>query len=86
LRRSLRRAQLLPVELEHELASIVTDGYALDLEEAEAGLNCVALPLRLQGRVVAALGVAAPASRLPKNALHKLATQAMREMFDMLKL
>lgn len=86
LRRSLRRAQLLPMELENELASIVTDGYALDLEEAEAGLNCVALPLRLQGRVVAALGVAAPASRLPKNALHKMATQAMREMFDMLKL
>ncbi|VVP16831.1 Transcriptional repressor IclR [Pseudomonas fluorescens] len=86
LRRSLRRAQLLPVELENELASIVTAGYALDLEEAEAGLNCVALPLRLQGRVVAALGVAAPASRLPKHALHKLATQAMREMFDMLKL
>ncbi|WP_458369782.1 IclR family transcriptional regulator [Pseudomonas fluorescens] len=86
LRRSLRRAQLLPVELENELASIVTAGYALDLEEAEAGLNCVALPLRLQGRVVAALGVAAPASRMPKNALHKLATQAMREMFDMLKL
>jgi DNA-binding IclR family transcriptional regulator len=69
-----------------ELARILTEGYALDLEEAEPGLNCVALPLRLQGRVVAALGVAAPASRLPKTALRRLATRAMGEMFDIIKL
>lgn len=86
LRRSLRRAHLLPAVLEVELARIVTEGYALDLEEAEPGLNCVALPLRLQGRVVAALGVAAPASRLPKSALRTLAIRAMGEMFDIIKL
>lgn len=86
LRRSLRRAGLLPAELEDELTGIVGDGYALDLEVAEPGLNCMALPLRLQGRVVAALGVAAPASRLPAAQLRKLAARAMREMFDMLKL
>lgn len=86
LRRSLRRAHLLPATLEVELARIVTEGYALDLEEAEPGLNCVALPLRLQGRVVAALGVAAPASRLPKSALRTLAIRAMGEMFDIIKL
>ncbi|NVZ24655.1 IclR family transcriptional regulator [Pseudomonas gingeri] len=82
----LRRSGLLPSELETELGGIVREGYALDLEEAEPGLNCVALPLRLQGRVVAALGVAAPAPRLPEAELRKLATLAMRKMFDMLKL
>ncbi|NWE45302.1 IclR family transcriptional regulator [Pseudomonas gingeri] len=86
LRRSLRRSGLLPAELETELGGIVREGYALDLEEAEPGLNCVALPLRLQGRVVAALGVATPAPRLPEAELRKLATLAMRKMFDMLKL
>jgi DNA-binding IclR family transcriptional regulator len=86
LRRSLRRGGLLPAGLESELTSIAEEGYALDLEEAEPGLNCVALPLRMQGRVVAALGVAAPTSRLPKTELRKLAIRTMRDMFDMLKL
>ncbi|MFK3683340.1 IclR family transcriptional regulator [Pseudomonas sp. NPDC088890] len=86
LQRSLRRAGLLPADLGSELMAIADTGYALDLEEAEPGLNCVALPLRMQGRVVAALGVAAPAARLPKAELRKLAVQSMRDMFDMLKL
>lgn len=84
--RSLRRAQLLPSTLEAELLQIVEQGYALDLEEAEAGLNCLALPLRQQGRVVAALGVGGPARRLGEHHLHGLAATVMREMFDIIKL
>lgn len=60
--------------------------YALDLEEAEPRLNCLALPLRHQGCVVAALGVAGPARRLRKPVLRKLAATFMRDMFGMLKL
>ncbi|QDD88626.1 IclR family transcriptional regulator [Pseudomonas oryzihabitans] len=86
LLRSLRRAQLIPVALEDDLARIIEQGYALDLEEAEPGLNCLALPLRRQGRVVAALGVAGPAQRLGESTLRSLATTAMREMFDIIKL
>ncbi|HHF0896876.1 TPA: IclR family transcriptional regulator [Pseudomonas aeruginosa] len=84
--RSLRRAESMPAALEKELAAITEQGYALDLEEAEPGLNCLALPLRCQGRVVAALGVAGPSQRLRKPILCRLAATAMREMFDILKL
>jgi IclR family acetate operon transcriptional repressor len=84
--RSLRRAGLLPAGLEKELQVIDAAGYALDLEEAEPGLNCLALPLRRQGRVVAALGVAGPAHRLRKQGLRKLAVACMHDLFDILKL
>jgi DNA-binding IclR family transcriptional regulator len=84
--RSLRRAGMLPTALEQELKAIHDLGYALDLEEAEPGLNCLALPLRRQGRVVAALGVAGPAQRLRKPLLRRLAATFMSDMFGMLKL
>lgn len=86
LLRSLRRAGQVPPALDHELGAIDGQGYALDLEEAEAGLNCLALPLRRQGRVVAALGVAGPAQRLRAPLLRGLAATCMRDMFAMLKL
>lgn len=84
--RSLRRGGLIPAQLESELKTIAEQGYALDLEEAEPGLNCLALPLRRQGRVVAALGAAGPSQRLRKSVLRRMATTAMSDMFDILKL
>lgn len=84
--RSLRRGGLIPVELESELKTIAEQGYAMDLEEAEPGLNCLALPLRWQGRVVAALGASGPSQRLRKPMLRRIATTAMSDMYDMLKL
>ncbi|ABK47509.1 transcriptional regulator, IclR family [Shewanella sp. ANA-3] len=86
LARSLRRAGSLPASLEQELQSIKETGYALDLEGAELGLNCLALPLRRQGHVVAALGIAGPSQRLREPVLCKLATTFMRDMFDIIKL
>lgn len=84
--RSLRRANLLPANLDQELDAIYEQGYALDLEEAEPGLNCLALPLRRQGSIVAALGVAAPAKGLGKSALTELATTFMHDKFDIIEL
>ncbi|WJI14226.1 IclR family transcriptional regulator [Pseudoxanthomonas winnipegensis] len=84
--RSLRRAGLVPPALEQELQAIKECGYAMDLEQAEPGLNCLALPLRRQGRVVAALGVAGPVQRLPKAKLRRLAQAGLRDLFGMLKL
>ncbi|KAA8996901.1 IclR family transcriptional regulator [Affinibrenneria salicis] len=71
--RSLRRAALMSPALEEELKIIARQGYALDLEEAEPGMNCMALPLRQQGRVVAALGAAGPAGRLSQRVMIRLA-------------
>lgn len=86
LARSLRRADLLPATLEQELQAIFNVGYALDLEQAEPGLNCLALPLYQKGRVVAALGVAGPARRLRKPLLRTLAVSFTHDKFDIIKL
>ena len=54
--------------LQEELASIRSKGYAIDDEEIEVGLRCVAAPIRNHsGRVIAAISVAAPVQRMTKK-------------------
>ena len=86
LTRILRREGAVSPALSETLLEIAERGYALDIEEAEEGLNCLAIPLRLRGYVVAAVGMAGPAHRLHPDYLRRLATRAMREMFDIIKL
>lgn len=85
LTKSLRRAGLMPAHLESELSDIVKQGYAVDLEDAEAGLNCLALPLRQKGCVTAALGIAGPAQRFCVNEMRSMAAAIMRYMLDNVK-
>ena len=48
-----------------ELADIRMQGYAVDREEVEEGLICVAAPVRdYQGQTVAAISIAGPAGRM----------------------
>nr|MDT0662246.1 IclR family transcriptional regulator [Micromonospora sp. DSM 115978] len=57
-----------------ELEQVRQRGYAVDTEELELGLSCVAAPIRDgEGRVVAALGLSGPALRLTGEALAELA-------------
>jgi DNA-binding IclR family transcriptional regulator len=57
-----------PEALRTELASIRARGYAIDDEEIEVGLRCVAAPIRdHSGQVVAAISVAAPVQRMSKK-------------------
>ncbi|BAU47055.1 IclR family transcriptional regulator [Sulfurifustis variabilis] len=50
--------------LESEVAAAARQGYALDTEEAEQGVGCIAVPVRdASGSVVAALSVSAPLER-----------------------
>ncbi|MCH4247478.1 MAG: IclR family transcriptional regulator [Acinetobacter populi] len=86
LLRSLRKASLVSPALEQELILIAQNNYALDLGEAEPDLCCLALPLRYQGKVVAALGTAGPSFRLDKIKLEQMAKQLISEKFDHLKL
>ncbi|SEM26270.1 transcriptional regulator, IclR family [Pseudoxanthomonas sp. GM95] len=69
----------------HDLAQVRERGFALDLQASERGLNCVALPLRLRGQVVAALSASGSAQRLRPERMQRTAGRAMRGLFDLLK-
>lgn len=51
-------------DLQQELAAVAKQGYAVDMEELEPGVRCVASPVRdFSGRVVGALSLSGPADR-----------------------
>ena len=62
-----------PDMLERELAEVRRTGVALDREEHELGIHCIAAPIGGTG-TRAALSISAPASRLSFSALEALAT------------
>ena len=66
------------VALERELDEVRRRGYAVDEEEFEDGIRCIAAPVRdYRGRVVAALSVSAPAGRLPRQRAASLVDQVL---------
>lgn len=65
--------------LEEELAKVRSRGWAESRHELEVGLVSVASPIRdAQGRVVAAVGLAGPASRFTRDAVRRLAYETTR--------
>ncbi|MGH3086209.1 MAG: IclR family transcriptional regulator [Rubrobacteraceae bacterium] len=59
-----------PEELREELSKIRDRGFALDMEEHEAGVRCVACPITGPNRTaVAAVSIAGPSHRLPERLL-----------------
>lgn len=64
--------------MELEIQAIRTRGYALDLEENEPGVRCVAVPLasEITGEI-AAISISVPTVRLERNRLENLAKQAL---------
>lgn len=69
-----------PARLRKELEKIRTSGYAVDDEEHQPGLRCVAAPIRnYSGHVIASLSISGPATRIPKEAIPSLA-QRVREV------
>jgi DNA-binding IclR family transcriptional regulator len=62
-----------------ELAEVRTLGYAVDNEELEPGLRCVAAPIRdADGVVVAALGLSGPALRMTEATIVALSEPVKR--------
>jgi IclR family acetate operon transcriptional repressor len=60
-----------PAKLMEELRAIGLRGYATDMEEYAPGLRCVAAPVRdASARVVAALSLSGPSTRLDEKSLH----------------
>jgi DNA-binding IclR family transcriptional regulator len=70
LQRFTKNTLCEPNALRTELARIRRRGYALDLEEHEPGVRCVAAVVRgPDGRAAAAISIAGPSQRLPKDLL-----------------
>lgn len=55
-----------------ELDRIAEDGYALDEEEAEIGVRCLAVPVSGAGGVSASISVSGPAGRLDRGECRRL--------------
>ena len=61
------------MELEKELGKVREQGFALDREENEKDVRCVAAPIRnYQGEVIAAISISSPIFRIDKNAQNNL--------------
>ena len=78
-----------PSEMKRHLAMIRTKGYALDDEENEVGIRCIAAPIRNEiGKVVAAMSVSGPTTRITiekidetlKNRVMKTAMRISRKL------
>lgn len=76
----------LPVFTEHtiatkedlllELNNIRTNGFAIDNEECELGVRCIACPIRdYTGAIIAGISVTGPASRMTDSTLQKHLTK-----------
>ncbi|QXH33619.1 IclR family transcriptional regulator [Pseudomonas muyukensis] len=85
LARQLARTQPVAEALTEDLRQVANQGYALDLAASRPDLHCFALPLRLRGQVVAALGAGGPAERLQAPVMRRMASRAMRSLFDLVK-
>jgi len=61
-----------PRELRMRVEQARKDGYALDLEETYEGVRCVAVPLRIRGSLVGAIGITGPTGRMGVGRLREL--------------
>ena len=67
-----------PDALQRALDEVRLAGYAIDDEESEVGMRCVAAPVRdISGKVIAAVGLAGPTQRLTKKDLRAMAPEVV---------
>lgn len=63
-----------PAALHHHIEQVKSQGYAIDDEEYEPGIRCIAVPvITFDGRCVAAVGISGPTSRLPLENIRQVA-------------
>jgi DNA-binding IclR family transcriptional regulator len=68
-----------PLALTKELAIVRAQGFAIDDEESEVGMRCIAAPIHDEnGHVTAAVGVAGPVQRLPKKLLISFGSEIIK--------
>lgn len=70
-------------DIRKAIAKAARDGFALDNEETEEGLRCVAAPIRDgNGRICAAMSVSAPTTRLRGPALDEIRAALMENAME----
>ena len=76
-------------KLAEELEKVYEQGYAIDDEEYDEGVRCIAVPVfDFRNKTVGAIGISGPAARLSLDRLGKMAAQVIRigqELTDRLK-
>ncbi|HKZ80399.1 MAG TPA: IclR family transcriptional regulator [Pyrinomonadaceae bacterium] len=81
-----RNTLTTPAQLREGLRLVREQGYAIDNEEFEEGLECIGAPIRdYSGKVVAAISIAGPAFRMTEDKLPVLARsviEAAQELSD----
>lgn len=65
--------------LRAELARVRTEGFAVDQEEHEPGVKCVAVPTFNHKGIVAAMSVSGPVERMDQHIAHDGLIQALRQ-------
>lgn len=79
LRRFTENTVTDPDTLRRNLELIRTQGYAIDNEEHESGIRCIAVPIRDHtGQVVAAVSISAPAMRFDWNKVEAVKPEIIR--------
>jgi len=71
------------LDLKDELDTIRTNGYALDVQQYDPDLNCVAVPLFYQRKIIAVLCVSGPSYRFGQVQFHQaidIITQALKNL------
>jgi DNA-binding IclR family transcriptional regulator len=59
--------------LKKELTWVRKSGYAMDNEECEEGVRCIAVPVKnFEGKVVAAISISAPVTRMDKKKIEEI--------------
>lgn len=79
LRPFTKRTLVTAAELKANLRQVVAQGYAIDDQEREDGVRCVAAPVRdHRGRAIAAISIAGPTMRVTKERVAELADYVIR--------
>jgi len=74
-----RKTLISSKELKANLGQVTVQGYAVDDQEREEGVRCVAAPVRDHaGEVIAAISIAGPSIRVTKERIAGLASHVVR--------
>ncbi|WP_329254689.1 IclR family transcriptional regulator [Actinoallomurus sp. NBC_01490] len=61
-----------PIELRRRVEETREVGYAVDRDETFDGVSCIAVPARIRGSLIGAVGISGPSSRLPDSRIEEL--------------